>query len=95
MSNKNHVLCIYHDHCADGLAAAWVVRQACKGIICELVPMSYGQELPISAIVQAGIVYIVDFSIGAQLNCLIWQKNIQKLASNGSITTRPLLRNGM
>jgi hypothetical protein len=38
-------LCIYHAHCADGFAAAWVVRRRYQGEV-EFVPGVHGQPPP-------------------------------------------------
>ena len=51
-------LCIYHRHCPDGFAAAWVVRHAFLGEV-ELLPASYGDAPPD---VTGRQVFIVDFS---------------------------------
>ena len=51
-------LCIYHDHCADGFAAAWVVRRALLGDV-DFYPATYGSDPPD---VTGRDVFIVDFS---------------------------------
>lgn len=51
-------LCIYHAHCADGVAAAWAVRRA-LGDEVEFLPMSYGDTPPD---VTGRDVVMVDFS---------------------------------
>ena len=51
-------LCIYHAHCADGFAAAWVVRQAFLGNV-DFHPATYGDKPPV---VKDRDVFIVDFS---------------------------------
>jgi oligoribonuclease NrnB/cAMP/cGMP phosphodiesterase (DHH superfamily) len=74
-------LCIYHAGCADGFAAALVVREAYKHLPsnlqvpdCNFVPMQYGQvpEWLTEEAVNAEqrlfqIIYIVDFSFPLQL----------------------------
>jgi|GEM_PF-157030 len=57
MADKLPPLCIYHANCADGFAAAWVVRYALPSA--ELVAANYGSAPPD---VTGRIVYIVDFS---------------------------------
>jgi oligoribonuclease NrnB/cAMP/cGMP phosphodiesterase (DHH superfamily) len=49
---------IYHDHCADGFAAAWACFKR-FGITCDYVPANYGQPAPK---VQGKHVLMVDFS---------------------------------
>ena len=51
-------LCIYHAHCPDGFAAAWVVRQALLGAV-DFHPATYGDDPPD---VSGRDVFIVDFS---------------------------------
>ena len=54
------VLCIYHDNCADGVAAAWVVERGCPpNSNIDFVPAQYGDAPPD---VKGKHVYIVDFS---------------------------------
>jgi len=67
-------LCIYHRHCPDGFAAAWVVRRVFHGEV-EFLPASYGDAPPD---VTGRDVFIVDFSysrheletMAAQAGCL-------------------------
>ena len=51
-------ICIYHSHCPDGFAAAWVVRRAFLADV-EFLPASYGDAPPD---VTGREVFIVDFS---------------------------------
>jgi uncharacterized protein len=51
-------LCIYHAYCADGFAAAWIVRRALGGEV-DFHPASYGQGPPE---VAHRDVIMVDFS---------------------------------
>lgn len=51
-------LCIYHANCADGFAAAWVVRRA-LGDAVEFYPGVYGEDPPE---VTGRLVILVDFS---------------------------------
>jgi oligoribonuclease NrnB/cAMP/cGMP phosphodiesterase (DHH superfamily) len=55
---KMRPLCIYHAHCADGAAAAWVVHRA-LGPEIDFRPMSYGETPPD---VTGRDVIMVDFS---------------------------------
>lgn len=56
--SERKTMCIYHGNCADGFAAAWVVRKA-LGDQVEFVAGVYGQEPPD---VEGMDVIIVDFS---------------------------------
>lgn len=51
-------LCIYHSHCADGFAGAWVIRQILGDAI-EFHPGVYGEDPPS---VAGRVVILVDFS---------------------------------
>lgn len=51
-------LCIYHAHCPEGFAAAWVVRQALLGAV-DFHPANYGENPPD---VSGRDVFIVAFS---------------------------------
>lgn len=59
---KNNVVCVYHEDCMDGMAAAWIVRQSYPNA--ELVPGNYNREIDDTDIkrFKNKIVYIVDFS---------------------------------
>lgn len=57
MDNSNY-LCIYHDKCPDGFAAAWAVYRA-LGLRVEFVGCQYGQPMPE---VKGKHVIMVDFS---------------------------------
>ncbi len=61
MAKTSNPLCIYHGNCADGFAAAWVVRGAFArtGIEVDFFPGVYGEPPPD---VTDRDVYIVDFS---------------------------------
>ena len=50
---------IYHDNCADGIAAAWVCRR--RWPECELVPMNYSDEPEYERFAGAEVLF-VDFS---------------------------------
>lgn len=52
-------ICIYHANCADGFAAAWVVRKAFHGADIEFIPGVYGDFPPD---VTDRDVILVDFS---------------------------------
>ena len=52
-------LCIYHNHCSDGIFAAWSVREAFPDEEIEFFPAPYGQSAPD---VKGKDVIIVDFS---------------------------------
>lgn len=52
-------MCIYHDPCTDGFAAAWVVNSV-FGSNCEYVPGVYGEKCPV--IRPGQDVVLVDFS---------------------------------
>jgi oligoribonuclease NrnB/cAMP/cGMP phosphodiesterase (DHH superfamily) len=54
------ILCIYHANCADGLAAAWVVKDAHSSDDVTLHEGVYGEPTP--GISSFDRVYIVDFS---------------------------------
>lgn len=54
---SSKALCIYHDNCADGFAAAWVVREAIEGI--SFIPAKYQESPPDVTGLE---VIIVDFS---------------------------------
>lgn len=58
--NRRKVICIYHSPCADGFAAAWVVRKYYKEK-CDVtfIPASYGNAPP--DVTDAHVI-IVDFS---------------------------------
>ena len=58
----NHVVCIYHDHCLDGIAAAWVVWRHFKnlGLEITLIPGVYNKPLPEG--LAGKTVFVVDFS---------------------------------
>ncbi len=56
-------ICIYHAHCPDGFAAAWVVRQALLGQV-DFHPATYGDAPPD---VAGRDVFIVDFSYSRQI----------------------------
>jgi oligoribonuclease NrnB/cAMP/cGMP phosphodiesterase (DHH superfamily) len=60
MTTSQHVpiICIYHDNCADGFGAAWVVRKA-LGTDIELYAAKHGDTPPD---VTGKNVFIVDFS---------------------------------
>jgi oligoribonuclease NrnB/cAMP/cGMP phosphodiesterase (DHH superfamily) len=51
-------MCIYHDNCSDGFAAAWVVRRALRGTV-DFHRATYGSAPPD---VAGRDVFIVDFS---------------------------------
>jgi oligoribonuclease NrnB/cAMP/cGMP phosphodiesterase (DHH superfamily) len=57
------ILCLYHDNCTDGIAAAYVVKQYLrfKGCldIAKFIPVSYSSTIPD---VTGMLVFIVDFS---------------------------------
>lgn len=61
-SPNNHVVCIYHDHCLDGIAAAWVVWRHFKnlGLEITLIPGVYNKPLPEG--LAGKTVFVVDFS---------------------------------
>jgi hypothetical protein len=59
LSQKPKTLCIYHDGCADGVAAAWVVQRALGKDNIEFHPAAYGTRPPD---VSGRKVVIVDFS---------------------------------
>lgn len=59
MPDEKQTVVIYHDHCADGAAAAWVANQAFPGAAFH--PMSYGDEPP--HIPDESRVLILDFSL--------------------------------
>jgi oligoribonuclease NrnB/cAMP/cGMP phosphodiesterase (DHH superfamily) len=50
---------IYHDNCADGIAAAWVCRR--RWPTCELVPMNYSDDPEYERFAGADVLF-VDFS---------------------------------
>lgn len=54
-------LCLYHDHCADGFTAAWVVSKYFGHSGAELVGVSYGDQVALSKVAGRAVI-IVDFS---------------------------------
>lgn len=56
---ERKIVCLYHLNCADGRAAAWVLRQAIPEAICYA--MDYGDPLP--EVVDGADVYLVDYSL--------------------------------
>ena len=60
MSKKT--LCIYHADCADGFAAAWVVRKALGIDTTNFHPANYGDEAPMELVGEGDDIMIVDFS---------------------------------
>lgn len=54
----SEIICIYHDNCADGFTAAWVVYQA-LGPRVKFVPAKYSDAPPVC---DGDAVLIVDFS---------------------------------
>jgi oligoribonuclease NrnB/cAMP/cGMP phosphodiesterase (DHH superfamily) len=52
------ILCLYHQDCIDGHAAAWVVGHACGFESVEFVPVGHGKDLPL---MDGKEVYMVDF----------------------------------
>ncbi len=59
MTDYRPDICIYHDHCDDGFAAAWIIHQKWKGI--DFRACSYNQSPPDHDITGQNII-IVDFS---------------------------------
>lgn len=59
MSNPDNPICIYHGNCADGFAAAWVVRKFYGAGNVDFHPAKYGDAPPYVAGLD---VIIVDFS---------------------------------
>lgn len=64
---KNYVL--YHDNCADGFAAAWMLSHHLyplpTGRTAEFIPVQYNRPMP--PIDDGSVVYIVDFSYPRQV----------------------------
>lgn len=56
-------VCIFHAECTDGMAAAWALRAAFRGMAeqFEFRPMRYGDPLDVEAL-RGKSVYILDFS---------------------------------
>lgn len=63
MNAATKTICIYHKNCADGFAAAWVVRKA-LGADIEFHAASYGEPAPE---VTGKYVVVVDFSYPLQI----------------------------
>ena len=61
MSTEKPYVCIYHGNCADGFAAAWVVREVLGENVVAFYPGVYGEPPP-RDLIKGKIVYIVDFS---------------------------------
>jgi oligoribonuclease NrnB/cAMP/cGMP phosphodiesterase (DHH superfamily) len=78
MSSDKRILVIYHKHCNDGFAAAYILWHEFKDEA-EYLPMSYNEELPLVAYRNKDV-YIVDFSfppaihveIAQHANYLVW-----------------------
>lgn len=64
MTKPPPYLCIYHDQCADGFCAAWLVRLALGEASVEFLPAQYGDAPPE---VAGRHVLIVDFSYPAEV----------------------------
>lgn len=58
----SNILCIYHGNCADGFAAAWVVRKFCNEVLKEEVEFFAGVYQNPPPPVKGKDVVIVDFS---------------------------------
>lgn len=56
------ILCIYHDHCTDGYASAWVVQHKFGAENVELYSGQYSRPAPPIELYKGRTVYIVDFS---------------------------------
>jgi oligoribonuclease NrnB/cAMP/cGMP phosphodiesterase (DHH superfamily) len=54
------LLCLYHDSCTDGFAAAWAVRHGLVGVAAEFKACKYGDPRPTDILSRH--VVIVDFS---------------------------------
>lgn len=75
----SNILCIYHGNCADGFAAAWVVKKFCTEVLKEEVEFFAGVYQNPPPNVEGKDVVIVDFSykrpilekIRAEANTLI------------------------
>lgn len=62
----NKPLCIYHGNCADGFAAAWIVREALGKSKVDLYPAEYSNTTPD---VKDRDVIMVDFSYKRDVLC--------------------------
>ena len=88
MNSTGKTVVIYHDHCADGAAAAWVAQRALRDPECHA--MSYGDELP--PIEDGSQLYVLDFSLDRHtmvaLNERLGSDNVELLDHHESAAHR-------
>jgi len=65
VEHERDVVCIWHDHCTDGMASAWVVHHHFGAGNVEFIGGVYGKPAPRDDILVDKHVYLVDFSYDA------------------------------